>query len=214
MKVIHLVCLSALLGGCSIFPSPEPQTQYTLVGPSPTFEGSKVFHSGLLIKAPATDASLKTQEIAVSPEQGTRTYIAGALWTDQAPLMFQNLLIQGFENSTLFPNVGAPGSGVTAQLILQSHLRDFSVHYENGFPVVCIDLFAKILSLKTREVVDSQKFIARIAIEKNNLMAIRNGFQEATDKVILEVIRWILSQNEAEMIAPYEDLSPLEPLSE
>ncbi|WP_338453571.1 ABC-type transport auxiliary lipoprotein family protein [Candidatus Bealeia paramacronuclearis] len=192
---ISLLLSVFFLSGCSIFPTSEPKTQYTLSAPSPELKTDHVFESGLLIKTPSADASLNTAEIAVSPEQGTRTYIEGALWTDRAPSMLQNLLIQGFENSNLFPNVGGPGSGIMANLILQSQLRDFSVHYEKGLPVAQIDLFVKVLSLKKRQVLVSHHFTKSVPIRQNNQISIRDGFQKAVDQMVLEIIQWMVVQN-------------------
>lgn len=195
MKTIYLTLTAALLSGCSIFPTPEPKTQYTLSSPTPEVKTPKIQHPPLVVKTPTADASLNTAEIAVSPEPGVRTYIDGALWTDRAPLVLQNLLIQGFQNSGAFPNVGTPGTGIATNTILESQLRDFSVHYEGKTPVVVIDLYMKIFNLKLRKIMEGKRFEVRVNATQNNQLAIRQGFQEAVDQLTTEIIQWLATRN-------------------
>lgn len=195
MKPIYFALTAALLSGCSIFPTPEPKTQYTLSSPTPLVKAPKILQPALIIKVPTADASLNTAEIAVSPSPGTRTYIEGALWTDRAPVVLQNLLIQGFQNSGVFSNVGTPGTGIAANIILDSQLRDFSVHYEGNTPVIVVDLYMKIFNLKARQIIEGQRFEVKVYAAQNNQLAIRQGFQEAVDQLTTDIIQWLVTKN-------------------
>ncbi len=195
MKSRHLLLVSILLSGCSIFPTPEPKTQYTLFSPTPRIKAPKIVQPALIIKVPTADSSLNTAEIAVSPTPGVRTYVDGALWTDRTPVMLQNLFVQGFQNSAIFPNVGTPGTGIASNIILDSQLRDFSVHYEGKQPVVVVNLYMQIFDLKTRQVIEGRQFKQKIQVTQNNLQAIRQGFQKAVSQMTENIIRWVISKN-------------------
>jgi cholesterol transport system auxiliary component len=86
----------ALVSACSILPKPDPSDVYRLASAQPTIQGTPVNWS-LRVTKPQTSEFLDSPRIAVVPDGNLISNYANSRWSDPAPVLLRNRLLDGFQ---------------------------------------------------------------------------------------------------------------------
>lgn len=146
------------------------------------------------VAPPATSDVLDTKRIALTRGL-TMDYYAGAAWTDQAPDLLQDLIIEAFEKSGKIKAVGRPSGGVRGDLLLTTNVGDFSAHYaaENGIPTIVVDIVAKLITATHHDVVATHEARREVVASANSVPAVVQAFNDATGQAIEDIVGWALN---------------------
>lgn len=187
------------LGGCNgLLLSDRPPPSLFRLSPKSSFPADlPSVDWQLVLEAPVADAGLNTQRIALTRSPHQIEYYARANWTDRAPAMVQTMMIESFENSGRIVSVGRESLGLRADFVLKSELREFQAVYDGGGPpVVYVGLALKLVEMPRRAIVAATDLGATARAEADTLEAVIRAFDEASGRVLKELVAWVLRSGE------------------
>src|SRR5581483_9442566 len=180
-------------GGIIGPPSPAPQIyvlqpQFGAIADAPNVPWQ------LLVGVPNAPESLDTERIALERAPNTMDYYANAQWADRLPLLVQSLLVEGFEKSGRIAAVGRESSGIRADYILQTEIRDFEAYYAaiDTPPKIRVRLVAKLLALPSHEMAGGTEASHESPAAANDMTNITAAFGQAAGAAVEDVVGWAL----------------------
>jgi cholesterol transport system auxiliary component len=186
--------LAGLAGCSSSFTSPPPSLY--VLQPKTTYDsGLPTVPWQLVIGVPVAPQSLDTARIALARSPTTIDYFASSAWTDRAPVMIQDLLVESFENTGKIISVGRDTGGLRADYVLLTDLRDFEARYYEGVdrpPQVRVRLNAKLIKMPEREIIGGLDAVKVSDAERNDINSIVDAFGEATGNAMKQIVQWTL----------------------
>jgi cholesterol transport system auxiliary component len=150
----------------------------------------------LAVETPLASDALDTVRIVVMPRPGVIEVFPGARWSDSAPALLRNLVVQGFENSQRITGVGSAASGLRADYALAITLHDFQLEIDGGTRAV-IRLQARLLDYTTNRVLAAQAFDAETPARGSDAAAAFAAFEAALNQLVPGVVAWTLREGEA-----------------
>jgi len=178
-----------VLAGCSVLQGPAVPQLYVLRPQMPATMGARV-NWRLAVAAPDAVASLDTPRIALTRSATTMDYYANAAWTDRVPLLLLRHLIQAFDSSGRILSVDRDTSGLEADYMLQTEIRDFQARYEtpDGAPQIVITIQAKVVRMPQREIVANINVAQQANAASNDMDSIVLAFNQATSAAIAQIV--------------------------
>ena len=178
-----------ILSACTVLRGPVIPQLYVLRPQVPPSMGPRV-NWRLVVAAPDAVASLDTQRIALTRSATTMDYFANAAWTDRVPLLFQRQLIQAFDSSGRILSVDRDTSGVEADYVLQTEIREFQARYDSpeGAPQIVITIQAKLARMPQREIAANLNVAQQTAAAANDLDSIVVAFNQAAGAAIAQIV--------------------------
>lgn len=192
-RALLSAALLAPLAGCNLPGSGPPPNLYTLT-PKNTFDPNlPQVGRQLLIEQPTAAAGLNTPRIAAMRGPFNLDYFAGVAWTDRAPAMVHNLLIESFENSKRIVAVGRENYGLRADFLLLTELREFQIEMlPDDRSQAHVRLNAKLVQMPRRNIVGSDSFDVTLPAASNRFPDQIAAFDEALGRVLRHVVEWSL----------------------
>lgn len=180
---------SAALAGCAVLSGPPVPQLYVLRPQVPASAGPRATWR-LAIAAPDAVASLDTARIALTRSPTTMDYFANAAWSDRLPLLLQRHLIQAFDASGRIHSVARDTSGLEADYLLETEIRDFQARYDapNGAPQIVVNIQAKLARMPQREIVANLNASEQAAAAANDLDRIVVAFNQASGGAIAQIV--------------------------
>ena len=190
-----VLSLALGLAGCSAALTSTPPSLYVLQ-PKTTYDTNlPTVGYQLVVTVPDAPQSLDSARIALARSPTTIDYFASSAWTDRAPVMIQDLLVESFENTRKIVSVGRDTSGLRADYVLLTDLRDFEARYYEGTnkpPQVRVRITAKLIKMPEREIIGGLDAVKTSDAEKNDIDSIVAAFGEATGNAMKMVVQWTL----------------------
>jgi len=160
----------------------------------------------LLVETPLANAAVDTPRIVLGETSNRMTYYSGASWADTGPDMMQTLLVESFENSRRIVSVGVERSGLRADFVLKTDLRDFHANYKghdpsDTAPEATVRMNAKLVRMPRRNIVAGDTFEATVRAASPALDDIIKAFDQATGAVLRRIVEWTLQQGMANVDA-------------
>ena len=190
----------SLLSACSILPKPEQVDVYWLPyaqAPVAANHGAPVTWSLRLDKAMASNA-LNSQNIAVVPEGNLISNYKGARWSDPAPVLVRNRLLDAFLQDGRIKGLSTDDSNLQADYELGGELLAFQTHYNGKTPEVLIQYNARLVRSSDQRVLATRRFEARQPLSNPLVPGVVAGFGQATDTLMPQVVQWVLQQGQAQ----------------
>ncbi|HKF70979.1 MAG TPA: ABC-type transport auxiliary lipoprotein family protein [Stellaceae bacterium] len=190
-----LLALPAGLAGCSgPLGGGSPPQLYTLT-PLKSFPPNLPRSSAqLLIEAPSAPGGLDTERIALMKSTNSLDYFAGAAWTDRAPKLVQDLLVESFENTGKIAAIDRESLALRADFVLEADLRDFTAIYSgSGMPVARVRMGLKLVRLPEKQIVGSHTAAADAPTQENSVPTVVQAFDTALHQVIGDAVAWTLT---------------------
>lgn len=194
------------LAGCGpaslLLQGPAAPRLYTLTPAREFAAGLPRVEWQLLVETPIANTGIDTARIALGETENRLTYYAGSNWVDTAPEMIQLLLVESFENSNRIVAVGREASGLRADFVLKSDLRDFQAEYAGGSvggtaPVARVRLASRLVRMPRRNIVATDTFAAEIKATSARFEDVIAAFDAALDVVMRRIVEWALRQGAA-----------------
>jgi phospholipid/cholesterol/gamma-HCH transport system substrate-binding protein len=142
----------------------------------------------LVVPEPTTLMGFNTDKILLQPEDGESVPLADARWGDNLPILFQEKIIQSFENGGYARAVSRTRDGVEADFQLLVDIRRFHISTA-GEPAAEIEFVAKLIDANGK-IVDAATFQtaepAKGAAPKDYVEAMKRAFA----KLQADLLKW------------------------
>jgi cholesterol transport system auxiliary component len=178
-----------VISGCSVLQGPAVPQLYVLRPQVAASMGPRVTWR-LAVAAPDAAASLDTSRIALTRSATTMDYFANAAWTDRVTLLVQRQLIQAFDSSGRIVSVDRDTSGLEADYVLQTEIREFQARYDtpDGAPQIVVNIQAKLARMPQREIATSLSAMQQAMAAANDLDSIVVAFNQAAGAAIAQIV--------------------------
>lgn len=191
--------LLATLAGCSVLPQAEPLRVFLLPSQATEAPAAPVapvapLERSLRITTPQASRILASERIAVIPQGNQISAYQGARWSDTAPALLRDRLIEAFQRDGRLAEVSSEDANLPADLVLYSDLRAFQSEYRDGQPHAVIRLDARLVDRQTRRTLANRRFEARQASAGTAVEQVVEAFGTAGDALSGEVLKWTLEQ--------------------
>jgi len=185
--------LSACAGNLIGPPSPAAAL-YVLRPEFGPVSGGAPVRQQLVVAVPAAPAALDIERIALERGANVLDYYAQSQWTDRLPLVVQSLLVEGFEKSGQVAAVAREGTGIRADVVLETELRQFEAYYAvpDTPPEIRITMVAKLVGVTNRSVIDTTEVSRTARASANTLQSVIAAFTVAADEALKEIVRWTI----------------------
>lgn len=190
----------SLLSACSILPKPEQVDVYWLPyaqTPIATSPSAPVSWSLKLDKPMASNA-LNSQNIAVVPEGNLISNYKGARWSDPAPVLLRNRLLDAFLQDGRIQGLSTDDSNLQSDFELGGELLAFQTRYNGKSPEVLIQYNARLVRSRDQRVIGSKRFETHLPLTNPMVPGVVAGFGQATDQLMPQVVQWVLQQGQAQ----------------
>lgn len=191
-----LVVLLTSSGCGGLIPKP-PERQIYRLDAAFAFTGAALPHvpAQLAVATPTALDGLDTRRIALTRTPVTLDYYADAEWTDQAPFLVRDALVQGFEKSGAIAAVGPESLGLHADYLLTTEVRDFEAVYDspNGAPHVRVVLNLDLVRMPERKILAETVVRGEAAAAANKLPDIVAAFGAALSQAAQGAVVWTVT---------------------
>ena len=186
----------ALVSGCSILPKPDPSDVYRLVSTQPTTQGTPISWS-LRVAKPQTSEFLDSPRIAVVPDGNLISSYANSRWSDPAPVLLRNRLLDGFQRDGRVTLLSTDETNLQADYELGGQLQAFQSEYSGKVVDVVIRLDARLVRGSDQRIIASRRFEVRQPVGDTKVPAVVAAFGKAGDQLNGQVVNWVVQQGKA-----------------
>jgi len=201
MKLTRLALFAAgfsLISACSILPESEPSDVYrlpTAQAPASTISPATQSWSLRLNKLQASEA-LNRPTIAVIPQGDVISSYKGSRWSDPAPVLVRNRLLDGFARDGRVTLLSTDDSNFAADLELGGNLQAFQTEYQGTQASVVVRVDALLVRGYDQRILASRRFEERQPLNDVQVPAVVAGFGQASDRLTAKVVAWALEQGQ------------------
>lgn len=201
MNAFRILALAAgllALSACSsiLRVPPTPYTIHVLRAPAKLPSGAPVGWQ-LVVETPAASGALDSARMLVSPKAGTLEVFPGARWSDPAPTLLRDVVIEAFERSGRIAGVGPSTSALHADYSLGMNLHDLQLDASTSPPTAVLVFQARLQGYPDNRVLASRGFQMRTPAAANTATAAFDAFQLGLDRLLPELVEWTLAEGEA-----------------
>ncbi|HEX8595162.1 MAG TPA: ABC-type transport auxiliary lipoprotein family protein [Pseudomonas sp.] len=184
----------ALISACSILPASEPADVYRLPINAVNKPASvQPVSWSLRLARPKASETLDSPRIAVVPQGDLISSYKGARWSDPAPVLWRNRLLDAFARDGRVPLLSTDDSNLQADFEVGGELQAFQSEYHGQAIEVVIRLDARLVSANQR-IVAARRFEVRQPVSDKQLPAVVAGFGKAADGLAAQVLQWTVEQ--------------------
>ncbi|AFO46214.1 MULTISPECIES: ABC-type transport auxiliary lipoprotein family protein [Pseudomonas] len=200
LRLLTLTVSMSLVSACSILPKSEPVDLYRLPVNQPSRTAPPLEWS-LRLNKPLASEVLAGPRIAVIPQGDVISSYKGARWSDAAPVLLRNRLLDGFQRDGQVQRLSADDSNLQADYELAGELQAFQSEYRPGGAVeVVIRYDARLVKGRDQRIQASKRFEIRQPLADKQVSAVVAGFGLASDQLVGQVVSWTIAQaNQAQL---------------
>ena len=192
-----LLGLFSLLAACSVLPEAETLRIFLLpTAPVEPQASEPTRQQALRNNTPQASRILASQRIAVVPQGNEISAYGGARWSDAAPVLLRDRLIEAFQRDGRMPSVSNEDANLYADYSLHSDLRAFQSVYVDGKPVVLITLDTRLVEVNTQRTLANRRFEVRQPASDTGIEQVVEAFGKASDRLSREVVDWTLANTQ------------------
>lgn len=195
LRLLATLLLIGSLSACSILPKSQVLSIYRL--PASSLPSHNVSANwALRVNKPYSSQLLDSTRIAVLPPGDQISAYQGVRWSDRAPLLLRDRLIDAFLDDGRLKAVSSDDSRLQADLELDGDLRAFHSEYQNGRPAARILFEARLVESGSLRILASRRFEVSQTASDTSVPAVVNAFGQAGDQLARDVLEWTLNQGQ------------------
>ena len=183
----------ALISACSILPKADPSDVYRLASAQATSQGTPVSWS-LRVTKPQTSEFLDSPRIAVVPNGDLISSYANSRWSDPAPVLLRNRLLDGLQRDGRVTLLSTDDTNLQADYELGGQLQAFQSEYRGNAVEVVIRLDARLVRGSDQRILASRRFEVRQPVSDTQVPGVVAAFGQAGDQLNKQVVDWVVSQ--------------------
>lgn len=199
MKLTRLALLAGftLIGACSILPKSEPLDVYRLPSAqAPASAASATQHWSLRLNKLQASEALNRPGIAVIPQGDVISTYKASRWSDPAPVLMRNRLLDGFQRDGRVSLLSTDDSNFQADLELGGSLQAFQTEYQGNQASVVVRVDALLVRGHDQKILASHRFEERQPLNDVKVPAVVAGFGQASDRLTAKVVAWAVEQGQ------------------
>jgi len=200
MKLTHLALLASftLISSCSILPKSEPFDIYRLPSAQSSTPASHDAPQrwSLRLNKPQASEALNSPNIAVIPQGDLISSYKSSRWSDPAPVLLRNRLLDGFQRDGRVALLSTDDSNFQADLELGGSLQAFQTEYQGTNASVVVRLDALLVRGYDQRILASKRFEIRQPLNDPKVPAVVTGFGQANDQLTAQVVSWAVEQGQ------------------
>jgi phospholipid/cholesterol/gamma-HCH transport system substrate-binding protein len=144
----------------------------------------------LVVPEPTTLMGFNTDKILLQPAEGESVPLANARWGDNLPVLFQEKVVQSFEDAGYARSVSRTRDGVEGDYQLILDIRRFHI-VTGAEPTAQIEFVAKILD-KEGKFIDATTFQSSAPAKSAEPAAYVDAMDEVFGKLQSELLTWTI----------------------
>ncbi|MHC8303517.1 ABC-type transport auxiliary lipoprotein family protein [Pseudomonas sp. PB3P13] len=201
LRLFALLAAVALTGACSILPESTPSDVYRLPSAqSPALNNGMAQRWSLRLNKLQSSEILNSPKIAVIAQGDLISTYAASRWSDPAPVLLRNRLLDGFQRDGRVSLLSTDDSNFQADLELGGNLQAFQTEYQGSTASVVVRLDALLVRGYDQRILASRRFEVRQSLSDVQVPAVVAGFGQASDRLTAQVVNWAVEQGQT--IAP------------
>ncbi|MDA5497194.1 ABC-type transport auxiliary lipoprotein family protein [Yersinia aleksiciae] len=194
--LLMLSMLAMLLSACTILPTAPISQVYLLpVPPTTNAPRAPTVDWSLRVSQPATSQFLNSSRIAVQPQGQEIAVYQNSRWSDPAPILVRNRLIQEFRTDGRIRAVSSDDDSLQADVELSGDLSAFQGVYLTDKSEVLIRFDARLVRISDRRIIATRHFEIRQPIKGTEMNEVVQAFGLASDQLSTQVLNWMLQQS-------------------
>ncbi|WP_371368881.1 ABC-type transport auxiliary lipoprotein family protein [Pseudomonas sp. QL9] len=200
LRLLGTCALATLIGACSILPKAETPDAYLLPAKQHPARATPPVNWSLRITAPNASQVLDSNRIAVLPKGDLLSVYQGARWSDTAPRLLRDRLLDAFRADGRIQALSSDAVSLQADLELDGDLRAFQSEYQGQQVAAVVVLEARLVQTATQRIVASRRFEARQPSSGTQVAEVVTAFGQASDRLAAEVVSWTLQQGQRQKL--------------
>ena len=132
--------------------------------------------------------------IAVVPDGNLISNYANSRWSDPAPVLLRNRLLDGFQRDGRVTLLSTDETNLQADYELGGQLQAFQSEYRGKSVEVVIRLDARLVRGRDQRIIASRRFEVRQPVNDAKVPAVVAAFGQAGDQLNKQVVDWVVSQ--------------------
>ena len=198
MKLSHVALLGAfaLTSACSILPKSEPSDVYRLPSAQSSASHGTAQRWSLRLTKPQASEALNSPKIAVIPQGDLISSYKASRWSDPAPELLRNRLLDGFQRDGRVSLLSTDDSNFQADLELGGSLQAFQTEYQGTAASVVVRLDALLVRSYDQRILASRRFEVRQPLNDVQVPSVVAGFGQASDQLTAQVVNWAVEQGQ------------------
>lgn len=195
-RITFVAPLLASLAACTVLPEAESFRRFSLPheASTSTAEGQVSFPLTLRVHSPQASRILGGSRIIVEPEANELSSYSGARWSEPAPNLLRDRIIEAFQQNGRLATVIDEQNRLAADLELVSKLGAFQSEYVDGMPQVRIQLDVQLTRGGGRQLIASRRFEVTEASPDESIEGVVESFGRAGDRLSAAVVEWTMEQ--------------------
>ncbi len=162
------------------------------LAPSSTPAKGRRSERTLVVARPEAPAAIASDRILVKPDPRSVTYLPGARWSAEAPLLIQSLLVRSISATGRMGYVGQVENGPAAERVLLARIDAFQVDADPSRNLVArVDIALSLLSDADQNLIASRSFAGSVGVEGDSAPAIVAAFQMVMNRILPEAANWV-----------------------
>jgi cholesterol transport system auxiliary component len=194
--IISSLLLACLLSACSLLPTSEQVQIYRLPTVTSAHNQAETLNWSLRLMTPHTNQTLDSVRIAVIPEGNLITNYKGIRWSERAPVLLRDRLLDAFQTDGRLQTITSDTSTFNVDVELTSELAAFQSEYRNGKPEIRIILDMHLVNSQSQQVVTSHRFDVRQSSKNSDTKSVVQAFGLACDSLSREVVDWTINSKQ------------------
>lgn len=194
-QIATATALALSLSACiSVFPKSKPVGLYRFGDAEVSAPKAPAGAMFGVLKSPTVFTRAAAGDRMLTSTQGEVAYIADARWVSPAFVLFEEAVANAFQSDPGRARLIGRGEIAKADLVLRLEVRTFEAQYVNGpkaAPEVVVRVRGVLNNNQDRALVGDQIFEARVKAADNRVSAIVPAYDQATAKVLGEVVGWV-----------------------
>ena len=193
---ISSLLLACLLSACSLLPATEQVEIYRLPTIASAHDQAETLNWSLRLMTPHANQTLDSVRIAVIPKGDQITNYKGIRWSERAPVLLRDRLLDAFQTDGRLQTITSDTSTFNVDVELTSELSAFQSEYRNGKPEIRIILDMHLVNSQSQQVITSHRFDVRQSSKNSDTKSVVQAFGLACDSLSREVVDWTINSKQ------------------
>jgi len=193
--ILLLGILAAVLAGCGgILPKPAAAPDLYTLSPAtaPAAPAAPRGVTQIMIDVVLAPAALDSARIALHHTPTNVEYYADSAWSDRAPALVQQLMLDTVGRSGQFVAVSRDAVVLHPDNLLIGQLKHFEADYRGtGAPTVQFEIDLKLVRAADGVILAQRNFTASQPAAANNVPAVVTAFDDAAHAALKDLPAWI-----------------------
>lgn len=193
--VFVILPMLILMAGCSVLPKANPEVVYTLAEHDVVTQTTALSSAprwSLRVLTPYGNRMVNSARILVLPDGSEISVYKGVRWSDSAPTMVRNRLVNAFRRQAQMGAVSNDSSSFVADVELGGDLNRFQVTYLEGVPTVDIQFDAFLVNPSNSHIIATKRFSVQQPVNGKEVPEVVQAFGKAADRLAVDIVTWVL----------------------